>query len=372
VPEVGTDPNSGTTVGILPVFLVTNEQNEIDRIYAPDFVYNPFLGYGAHARLMAYPSHDTQWALQANVSQHIERGVDAVYATGIERLGPFSWSTHLFYDRTGTYRFFGIGNNTPKSAQTNYTNEQVNGEGILGWNIAHSLQLGLLSRLRFVEIERGALTTLPLVSDLFPTLPGLGAEHDFFNRAFLTYDTLDSATLPTKGTQVALTAGLAHRGFLSSASYSVVTLDARHYVPIEPRVTLAGHVAFRYMPQASAAPFWALSRLGGDRSEIGERQPLRGFGEGRFVDRNLFSAGLEARTRVWDLNLFSTRVTLQLAPFLEVGQVFAHLGDSPFNHLHKVGGLGIRGIAQPFIVGYVDIGYGSEGLAIFSGINYPF
>jgi hypothetical protein len=40
--------------------------------------------------------------------------------------------------------------------------------------------------------------------------------------------------------------------------------------------------------------------------------------------------------------------------------------------LHTVGGIGIRGIAAPFIVGYVDIGYGSEGAAIFSGINYPF
>jgi hypothetical protein len=24
------------------------------------------------------------------------------------------------------------------------------------------------------------------------------------------------------------------------------------------------------------------------------------------------------------------------------------------------------------VVGYVDIGYGSEGVAVFSGVNYPF
>jgi hypothetical protein len=35
-------------------------------------------------------------------------------------------------------------------------------------------------------------------------------------------------------------------------------------------------------------------------------------------------------------------------------------------------GVGIRGIARPSVVGYVDMGYGTEGLAIFTGINYPF
>jgi outer membrane protein assembly factor BamA len=372
VPVVGTDPNSGTTVGIMPVFLENNENREIDRIIAPDFVYNPILGYGAHARLLAYPSRDTQWEVEGKLKQRIEHGLEAAYGTGLTREARWSYSGHLLYDRTATYRFFGIGNDSPRSAQTNYTNEQVQAEGVIGWNVTRSWQLGLLTRARFVQIEPGALTNLPFIGASFPDLPGVGAEHDFFNRGYVSYDTVDSTSLPTTGTQVAVTAGATRRGFLSSASYSVVTLDVRHYEPLPPRATVAGHVALRYMPQASGAPFWALSRLGGDRSVIGEEQPLRGYGEGRFVDRNLVSAGAELRTRVWDVNLFSTRVTLQLAPFFEVGKVFAHLGDPLLNHLHPVGGLGIRGIAQPFIVGYVDIGYGGEGVAIFSGINYPF
>jgi len=31
-----------------------------------------------------------------------------------------------------------------------------------------------------------------------------------------------------------------------------------------------------------------------------------------------------------------------------------------------------RGIARPFVVGKVDVGYGDEGVAIFTGLNYPF
>jgi hypothetical protein len=141
---------------------------------------------------------------------------------------------------------------------------------------------------------------------------------------------------------------------------------------LHPRVTLAGHLAVRYMPVGKEAPFWALSRLGGDRNLVGFRQALRGFGEGRFIDNNLFAANVELRSRVFALDLFATHVALELAPFFDVGRVFPTLSTNPFRQLHPVGGLGFRGVAAPFVVGYVDVGYGSEGFAVFSGINYPF
>jgi hypothetical protein len=40
--------------------------------------------------------------------------------------------------------------------------------------------------------------------------------------------------------------------------------------------------------------------------------------------------------------------------------------------LHNVIGVGMRALARPFVVGYLDIGKGSGGLVAFSGINYPF
>jgi hemolysin activation/secretion protein len=126
------------------------------------------------------------------------------------------------------------------------------------------------------------------------------------------------------------------------------------------------------MPVGKQTPFWALSQLGGDRSIVGSRQPLRGFGDARFSDKNLFAANLELRTRVLGLDLFNTHAVLELAPFVDVGRVFHPLDDNPFSALHPVGGLGFRGIAAPFVIGYVDFGYGGEGISVFSGINYPF
>lgn len=126
------------------------------------------------------------------------------------------------------------------------------------------------------------------------------------------------------------------------------------------------------MPVGTRVPFWAMSRLGGDRSLLGYRQPLRSHGDGRFIDHNLFVANVKLRTRIFSLDIFTTRVTLELAPFVDVGRVWHELGTHLFRQLHAAGGVGFRGIAEPFVVGYVDIGYGSDGISVFSGINYPF
>jgi hypothetical protein len=373
IPEVGTDPNGGTTVGLLPVFLHKNDKDEISQIGAPDVTYNPYLGYGGHLRWFSYPSADEQWYGVVELNERLERGADLSYGDGLTRQTQWSRSVELLYDRTATYRFFGIGNKTPMSAQTNYTDEQVLANATLGWNLSHAVQLGLMLRPRFTEIEPGAIASLPYIRQDFPLLPGTGMpEHEVFTRVFVSYDTRDSSALPTMGTQIVGSFGDANRSFLSSTSYTVVGFDARNYQRISDRVVIAAHAALRYMPQATDLPFWDMSSLGGDRSIVGEEQPLRGYGEGRFVDRNLSSAGVEVRTRVLDLNLFATRISLEIAPFIDTGKVFRSAAESPVSELHTIGGLGFRAIAAPFIVGYVDVGYGSEGAAVFSGINYPF
>ena len=372
IPEVGTDPNGGTTLGFLPVFLSTDDANHIRQIIAPDVITTQYFGFGARGRLFAYPSEDTQWSLVGGVKQRVEREFDGSYATGITRQGPWSISTRLVYDRSGTARFYGIGNESPRSDQTNYTNEQAYLEAGFGFNLSRQWQISYIARPRFVDVEPGTLPGLRSIGQVFPTINGLGKEHEFLNRFMMTYDSRDSVNVPRHGVELAAMFGVADTALLSSVSYTVVALDGRGYWPIDKVTTLATHLAFRYMPTAGNAPFWALSSLGGDRAVIGDQQPLRGFGEDRFVDRNSFEASVEVRRRVLDLHLFSTDLSLELAPFLDTGRVFPRLTDNPFDRLHVAGGMGFRAVASPFLVGYVDIGYGSEGTAIFSGINYPF
>lgn len=372
LPEIATDPNGDTTIGFLPVWLVTDDQKQIRQMIAPDLTYNPTLGIGGTLRWFSYPSEDTQWYIVASGAETIDRDIDLFYSTGRTRQDGWSFDGRVRYERDPTDRFFGIGNNAAKGHESNFTTEQLFAEARLGLNISPQFQIALELRPRYVNIQQGAFSSLPFTGSLFPTLPGLRSRHEFFTRVLVSHDTRDSVSIPRHGSSLTLFGGITDRSVLSSVSYSLFGVEGRHYYPMGPRVTLASHIALRYMPVGQNTPFWALSRLGGDRSDIGGRQPLRGFGDSRFVDRNEFVTNLELRTQVFSLEMFRTRATLELAPFVEVGRVFHSPQTNPLSALHPVGGVGFRGIAEPFVVGYVDVGYGGEGVAIFSGIDYPF
>jgi hypothetical protein len=126
------------------------------------------------------------------------------------------------------------------------------------------------------------------------------------------------------------------------------------------------------MPSGNEAPYWAMGRLGGEPSFLYDQETLRGFGAGRFIDNNLSVGNFELRARVFELTIMNTPGILELAPFFEAGRVFHEMSGDPFESLHPVGGIGFRGIAEPFVVGFVDVGWGGEGAAVFAGINYPF
>lgn len=373
VPEIDVDPNSGTTLGLIPTWLVTDDKAQIRKIIAPDIIHNPNFGWGARGRIFSYPSDDTQWSVVAGAKQRVESEFDFEYETGRLRTSTWSFNASVVYDRSGTPRFYGIGNNSRIFNETNYTDQQKYVQTTLGWNLSHAWQISYTLRIRSVAIQPGSLARIASIQTRFQGLLGIGVNHEVLSRMQVTYDTRNDTTVPTKGGAYVIFGGVASsRGFMNDSLYSVAGFDGRQFWSAGPDAVIAAHVALRYMPGETNVPFWSLSSIGGDRSVLGEAQPLRGFGDGRFYGRNSFSSSIEYRRRVLSLNAMSTHIDVELAPFIDVGDVFAHSRTTPLAHLHRVVGLGFRGIAPPFVVGYVDFGYGSEGAAVFTGINYPF
>lgn len=380
IPEIVTDPYAGTMVGLMPVFLTLDSSQQIERIFAPDVNYNTILGLGGTLRYLAYPSADTQWFAIAGGSQENAGSLEVDYASGLQRRKRWSLEGHFLFQRSPTQRFFGLGNGSHDSTQTNYALLELYWDATVGLNLTPHLQIALRERPQFVRIQHGALTTLPFSGELFPQLKGLDGGSELLNELVASYDTRNSLQIPTKGSLVALFAGVTNRSLLSSGSYSEFAADLRHFLRLNDRVTLAGQLYARYVPAGSETPFWAMSWLGGDGSgegsllglPISDQQTWRGGGAGRFIDNNLFSANLEVRTRVYQLDLFNTHGIVELAPFVDLGRVFHKASGIPFTHLHPAGGLGFRAIALPFVIAFVDFGYGPNGTAIFSGINYPF
>jgi hypothetical protein len=373
VPEIATDPNGGITTGVLPVMLFTNDQHQITNILAPDIYHNTNVGAGGHFRWLAYPSEDTQYYVIAGAAQNIAREVDLFYSTGRQHDRRWSFDLRFYYEKDPTERFFGIGNDTSQGGESNYTTKQIYGESKVGLNITPNLQLQWMERPKWVRIERGALSPqIPFIGVLYPTVKGLGGGTEMMNRLLLAYDNRDSPDIPHQGGLYRFFGGISDRRFISSSSYDQIGADAHNYLPIGTRVTLASHAYLQYTPAGIETPFWAMARLGGEDSLLTDQQTLRGYGAGRFVDNNVFVLNLEARTRVYEHNIFDTHGVVELAPFFEAGSVFHDFDDNPVHRLHPVGGVGFRGIAEPFVVGYVDVGFGGEGASLFSGVNYPF
>ena len=372
VPEIATDPNGGVTAGILPVFLFTDTKNQIRDIFAPDINWNSTLGAGGSFRYMSYPSEDTNWYTVLGAQQDIGRHVDLDYQTGRTHQDLFSFEGRFFFERDPTDRFYGIGNETPQNRETTFTTQQLYGVGTVGLNVTENLQVQFMERPRWVRIQDGAYTTFPQIFQLFPHRTGIDGGSEVLSQLMVQYDSRDSVDIPKAGGLYRIYGSFADRALGSSFSYTRFGYEVRKYYTPHPRITFAGHLFMEYEPVGNGMPFWAQARLGGDESILTDQQTLRGYGTGRYVDNNLFVANMEMRTRVWDMDMFGTHGTLELAPFAEAGRVAHDLAYNPVSQLHPVGGLGFRGIAQPFVVGYVDVGYGAEGASIFSGINYPF
>jgi outer membrane protein assembly factor BamA len=373
VPLIGSDPNSGTTLGILPVWIKTDDDHEIRRIIAPDVLHNPYFGYGVDGRVYAYSSKDEQWSIDAGIKERVERGVDAEYQIGRLRDQRWSMNYSLIYDRSGTPRFYGFGNESPMFHQTNYTDTQELAQVQIGLNLTHNWQILYTGRMRYVDVTPGTLSGIASIQTRFGGLLGIGTTNMVLNRLSIIYDSRDDLVVPSRGMEwIVYGGGAARHGLLNESMYSEAGLDGRNFWPVAEQTVVAAHVALRYLPTTHEVPFWAYSSLGGGESQAGGEQPLRGYGEGRFYDRNSFSATVELRRTVMSIDAVSTRVDVEFAPFVDLGRVFSRTGTDPLEQLHHVFGVGFRGIARPFVVGKVDVGYGSEGVAIFTGLNYPF
>ncbi len=373
VPLIGVDPNSGTTLGVIPTWVHTDDAGHISRIIAPDVTHNPYFGWGGNFRIYAYPSDDQQYSVIANFNERIQRGIDFEYQGGRLRTGRWSINASLVDDRDGTPRFYGIGNESPEFDATDYTNQQERVQVQVGLNLNHFWQVQYTGREQAVDVLPGQLSDVVSLQTRFSHVLGIGTNDLQLNRLALIFDSRNDVTIPTEGMKWVAYGGLASRhGLINDSMYSEAGVDGRAFWPVLTDTILTTHMALRYLPSAYRVPFWALSSIGGGESEIGGEQPLRGFGAGRFYDRDSFSTSIEIRRRVASFDAMATRVEVEVTPFVDLGRVFSRTGTFPLDQLHQVYGMGFRGIARPSVVGYVDIGYGSSGVAAFTGINYPF
>src|ERR1700730_5877977 len=196
VPEIDVSPVGGATLGLIPVLLTLDENDEIRQIIAPDIIHSQYFGWGSGGGIFAYPSKDSQWTVVGGGKQQVEREFDAQYVKGLVRSDTWTWSLHANYDRSGTPRFYGLDSDSQLADQTNYVNNQGHVEATAGWNITQQWQVSYLLRWGFVQVGSAVLPQLPSIETRFPQLPGLDREEELQQRLVLTYAPRDSMNIP--------------------------------------------------------------------------------------------------------------------------------------------------------------------------------
>jgi len=161
IPAIDTEPHNGLTLGVIPTWLHTNSRDEIERITAPDIIHSQYFGWGTHMRVLGYPSADTQCSVEGGLKQRVEREFDGRYLTGQTRTGAVSWSIEAIYDRSGTPRFFGLGNQSLRADETSYVDNQALVAASIGRNFTPALQLAYVVRARYVEVLPGCCAACP-------------------------------------------------------------------------------------------------------------------------------------------------------------------------------------------------------------------
>ena len=144
---------------------------------------------------------------------------------------------------------------------------------------------------------------------------------------------------------------------MSSVSYNRIGADLRHYWTVIPRLTIAAHAYLQYTPAKGETPFWSMPRLGGEESLLYDQDTLRGFGVGRFTDNNL-SVRTSSSARASMKPISSGPMASPKSRRSRHRPRLQCAVSDPVAGLHSVGGVGFRAIAEPFVVGYVDVGYG--------------
>ncbi len=364
LPIFTTDPNERQTYGAL-LAIIDAQEGAFRSLLVPYVTYNALLGVAGSVHYERFFADQAKFDTDLSQSTRNQAFYRLRYADLNLHDPRYLFEGLGLYENDRTARFFGIGANSREQDETNYTLRQVGGEVTFGRRLMPELIASLTERLRYVTIRRGAVDSLPFLKDVFTDVPGDDGSFVWAHRLALTYDTRDSLVAPTQGRFGQVFIEVAVEAIGSQTSFVRYGLQGRWLWPqLGERLVLAVRGLLERVT-GSDVPFFELSDLGGDDT-------LRGFGENRFLDEGRILFNAEERIKVFHITYGDVRTDIELAVFADAGRVFRSFSDLGSGKIQAVIGGGIRFLAASQIVAKIDVGVGSEGLAIFTGLDYPF
>lgn len=364
LPIFTTDPNERETYGAL-LAIIDAQEGAFRSLLVPHATINPILGVGAAVYYQRFLERDATYTILGAQSTENQARYRVTYLNPSLAQRRYLFDGTLEYENDRTARFFGLGAASRRQDQTNYTSRDAGGHVTFGRWLRPELIASLTERIRHVSIDRGVVKSLPFIRDAFMDVPGEEGSFVWAHRLALTYDSRNNRAAPTRGAFGQIFIEGAEKVLGSEVSFGRYGLEGRFLWPLfDARLVTALRGLFERV-DGSDLPFFELTALGGDDT-------LRGFGSNRFLDKGRVLLNAEERMKVFAMTYGNVRTDIELALFADAGRVFHAYHKLTSGKLQAVWGAGVRFVAASQIVAKIDVGFGSEGVAIFTGLDYPF
>jgi outer membrane protein assembly factor BamA len=358
--------NEGYWVGGLMPILKSNDKGDLQDIFAPQYLHNQDIGETISLNYFGYPSDTEQYSAVASYSTKIQRDIDLNYKNVAAGGGRYILAGQVTFFKNAFRRFFGLGNHASEGNETNYTSREALVQLTAGINLNPDWALLWTERYHDVRVEQGGVASLPQTKSVFPDLVGMEGAQVLGHKLTLRYDTRDKQLVTTRGTYATLSVELSQNLHHEDPNrWLRTTFDARHYLPHwDDRMVFVA----RFLADAvngHGVPFYEQPTLGGETT-------LRAFGQSRFIDDTVLLVNFEERIRAGRKQVGDYNLDLEIAPFVDVGRVMNKFSFQRLSNPEVNPGLGLRVVAQPHVVGRIDIAHGKDGLNVFVGLDYPF
>jgi len=368
VPAISSSKNDGQDFGLIVPILDTDEEGNLRSVFAPMVIHNSFLGVRGTLNYYQYWSGGSHLEAVGSYTQEIERKLKFQYQDPGFIEGLFFVDIGAQYFKNATKRFYGIGQITPESNESNYTGREIQVHWNFGIHLNDVTRLSVNQRFRDVKIQTGGVDDEPFARDEFPETPGMREASILAHRLVFQYDSRDSWVTPTAGTRIEAFGELAQdfdRGKEDDLLYFRYGVDARRFFPSPSKRYIFLIRMLLELSFGDGIPFYEQSSLGGENN-------LRGYGRDRYIDKHMVAVNFEERIHMFEVKMFNVNIEFEVAPFVDLGRTYRDFSYRQFNEWEVTPGIGFRGIVRPNLVSRVDWGYSKEGGAVFAGLDYPF
>jgi len=367
-PIVDSSKDLGPSFGIMPIIAIRKKgTTDMKAVIVPSAAYNDNLGTTLTYRHYIFPDEKRYFILRASRSQRVERELMLFYYTP-QFLGTgVRLSVEPKYWVTGKPSFYGYGIHSNRSQKANYALATTGEEVIADFPVIKNVFINFIHSYYSKKISDGPVS-IAQVSERFPALYDVAAAPKKYhtNRFSLVYDDTDHPFLPKIGTYGSASVLYSNKRLGSDYEYRTYAFQMKNYYNYkeEGRFVTAVHTLLQFQ-NGDTLPFYAMPQLG-------ESTGLRMAGDGRFTDRAKFVFTIEERITLSRSPFFKFISETEIAPFLDVGTVFAKPSDFGIKHLKYGPGISARLVIRPQLVATLDFAFGAEGSNAIIKIGYPF